>query len=105
MPSKETLKMQARKMAEENGKKINDTTNRGSLPSPSGLSSRETKNIGQNEINFSQEEPTNFFQYESYQNWIHSWNSQPSNSINYLQQWAWMQQIYANYYWSQYLDM
>lgn len=107
MPSKESLKLQARKMSEEsNKKKVKE-----GAPSASGSFNNERlTSEGDEETLPTEEENSNESRHYclhtgSYQPWMSGLYTQPTEAYNYMQQWAWMQRAYANYYMSQYMDM
>lgn len=106
MPSKETLKMQARKMAEENsskGRSVNATVG--------GSNSNERLTPSEGDETLNQERENSQFSNRNnsnnlgYQQWINGLYPQSTDAYNYMQQWAWMQHAYANYYMNQYMDM
>lgn len=107
MPSKETLKMQARKMAEENGNRVrgSNVSVGGSTPANERLSPSESSESG---AGMERENSQSGIRNESpagYQQWVNGLYPQSTDAYNYMQQWAWMQNAYANYYMSQYMDM
>ncbi|KAL0279659.1 UNVERIFIED_CONTAM: hypothetical protein PYX00_001165 [Menopon gallinae] len=106
MPSKENLKMQARKITEETGRKEREGN---SAPSGSGVDRVNADGSGgtvEQESDPSRIGERNYFPTSShYQYWVNNVYPQPPENYNYLQQLAWMQRIYTNYYMSQYMDM
>ncbi|KAK6630576.1 hypothetical protein RUM43_014561 [Polyplax serrata] len=105
MPSKETLKMQARKIAEESSKKAKEASTTGSSTSHRLSVNEDEILLGERQGESSQTMGRGYFQPVNYHNWMNGIHSQASAPNNYLQQWAWMQQIYAHYYLTQYMDM
>lgn len=103
VPSKETLRMQARKMAEEGGKKAKEASSNGA--STSQRLAMNADDVFAEENRESSQTTRDYFQPAAYQNWITGIYSQSSGTNTYMQQWVWMQQIYAHYYLSQYMDM
>lgn len=98
MPSKETLKMQARKMAEENANRARNS----SQPVNERLTPPERENpLDQERENAEARNNSP----AGYQQWINGLYPQSPDAYNYMQQWAWMQHAYANYYMNQYMDM
>lgn len=106
MPSKESLKMQARKMAEE-------SSNNAREGNPAATSSAGAERLSPNtaedqsapEAAASQPGGEYYLHTGGYQPWMNGLYPQPTDTYNYMQQWAWMQRAYANYYMSQYMDM
>lgn len=106
MPSKENLKMQARKITEETSRKERE----GSPATSAGGSDRVTTDgngsTSEQEVDPARTGERNYFPFSShYQYWLNNVYPQPTENYNYLQQLAWMQRIYTNYYISQYMDM
>lgn len=106
MPSKESLKIQARKMAEENSNKARSANvSVGSSNSNERLTSAESDEASNQERENSQFHNRNNSHNLGYQQWVNGLQPQSTDAYNYMQQWAWMQHAYANYYMTQYMDM
>ena len=96
--------MQARKLSEESKKKVLETSSNENF-SGQRLQLNESESLSETRI---EQEPTtmrDYIQATNYQNWLSGFYSQAQNTNDYAQQWAWMQQFYANYYLSLYMNM